>query len=126
MISTTQKLILAAGLAVNIAGFATLGVVMHNRDVASHTIQLGAVIVTPVDAGVKLASDGTVELAPVVVTRAHSEERYAARDAERQAAVVPGIDVMVQAIDALSPGQYLDSGAALDVLSTLAFERAGR
>lgn len=126
MISNTQKLILAAGLAVNIAGFATLGVVMHNRDVASHTIELGAVIVTPVDAGVKVASNGTVELAPVVVTRAHSEERYAARDAERQAAMAPGMGVMVQAIDALSPGQYLDSSAALDALSTLAFERVGR
>ena len=126
MISNTQKLILAAGLAVNIAGLATLGVVMHNRDAASHTIQLGAVIVTPVDAGVKLASDGSVELAPVVVTRAHSEQRYAARDAERQAAMAPGMDMMVQAIDALSPGQYLDSSAALDALSTLAFERVGR
>ncbi|HEX6549908.1 MAG TPA: hypothetical protein VF117_04490 [Gammaproteobacteria bacterium] len=126
MISNTQKLILAAGLAVNIAGIATLGVVMHNRDVASHTIQLGAVIVTPVDAGVKLASNGTVELAPVVVTRAHSEERYAARDVEREAAVAPGMGAMVQAIDALSPGQYLDSSAALNVLSTLAFERVGR
>lgn len=131
MISNTQKLILGIGLAVNIAGIATVGIVMHNRYVASHTIELSKIVVTPADAeGGRLTSNETIQLhlAPVVVTPADSEDRYAANEAqvERQAGDTQAIEVLVQAMAALSPGQYLDNSAAMDALSTLAFERIGR
>jgi hypothetical protein len=131
MISNTQKLILAFGLAVNIAGIATVGVVMHNRYIASHTIELSKVVVTPADAeGGPLASNEAIQLqlAPVVVTAADTEGRYAANGNQNgvQASDAPAIEVLVQAMDALSPGEYLNSSAAMDVLSTLAFERIGR
>jgi hypothetical protein len=131
MISNTQKLVLAIGLAVNIAGIATVGVVMHNRYVASHTIELGKVVVTPADAeGGPLASNEAIhlQLAPVVVTPADIEDRYAANGTQDMAQVsaAPAIEILVQAMDALSPGQYLDTSAAMGVLSTLAFERIGR
>lgn len=129
MITKTQKLVLAAGLALNIAGIATVATVAHHRYVESHTIQLGAIIVTPVDAGVIVASNGTVELAPVVVTQAHATDRYAANDSagsEEAASLRPGIDVAVEAMAALAPGQYLNADSALTMVSTLAFDRAGR
>jgi hypothetical protein len=131
MISNTQKLILAIGLAANIAGIATVGVVMHDRYVASHTIELSKVIVTPADAeGGPLTSDEAIQLtlAPVVVTPADTEARYAANETqtETQASDAPAIEILVQAMDALSPGQYLDSSAAMDVISTLAFEHIRR
>ncbi|HEX5340658.1 MAG TPA: hypothetical protein VFX47_07230 [Gammaproteobacteria bacterium] len=131
MISNTQKLILVIGLAANIAGIATVGTLMHNRYVASHTIELSKVVVTPADAvGGPLASNEAIQLtlAPVVVTPADTEERYAANAArhEDQASDTSAIEVLVQAMDALSPGEYLDSSAAMDVLSTLAFVDAGR
>ncbi|MGH8371961.1 MAG: hypothetical protein ACRETO_04430 [Gammaproteobacteria bacterium] len=131
MISNMQKLVLAIGLAVNIAGIATVGVVTHNRYVASHTIELSKVVVTPADAeGGPLASNEAIhlQLAPVVVTPVDTEDRYAANETQGMAQIsaAPAIEVLVQAMDALSPGQYLDTSAAMGVLSTLAFERIGR
>ncbi|HET7651104.1 MAG TPA: hypothetical protein VFL15_10440 [Gammaproteobacteria bacterium] len=129
MITKTQKLVLAAGLALNIAGIATVATVAHHRYVESHTIQLGTILVTPVDAGVKVASNGTVELAPVVVTQAHAADRYAANrstGSEQAASLLPGIDAAVEALAALAPGQYLNTDTALTMVSTLAFDRAGR
>jgi hypothetical protein len=131
MISNTQKLILAIGLAANIAGIATVGMVMHDRYVASHTIELSKVVVTPANAeGGPLASNEAInlQLAPVVVTPADSGDRYAANEAQIgfQAGESQAVEVMVQAMDALSPGQYLDSSAALNALGTLVFDRVGR
>ncbi|HET7922167.1 MAG TPA: hypothetical protein VFM15_05375 [Gammaproteobacteria bacterium] len=153
MFSNTQKAILVAGLAINLAAIVTVSAVMHQREVRAHSIQLGTIVVTPADAERRVAADGTIEmvLPPIRVTAADAERRvaangtidmvlppvavtaadagdaqYAASGQDQDADNGLAVQILLQTLDTLSPGQYLESSLSLDVLGTLAFDRAGR
>jgi len=134
MNSNIRKAVIGLCIAVNVAAMAAIGIVMHQRYVANHTIDLGTIVVTPTPAQLReLAANRVVDLGTIVVTPTAEQLRYAANlkstngsEAQAQAAELPAIETVVQALDALAPGQYLDSNIDTAAFSTLAFDGLDR
>ncbi len=86
-----------------------------SADAEPGSIDLGAIVVTPTDADWQYAEAHGVQR-PVAA---------AASVADSDAVEAAAAASLVQALNALSPGQYLDTDAALRVLNTLAFAGQG-
>ncbi|MGA9852507.1 MAG: hypothetical protein WBR15_06190 [Gammaproteobacteria bacterium] len=133
--NSTRKIIFAIAFAVNAAAIAAIttdSVHQHSMRQAN-TIELGTIVVTPAD-----AIPGTVNLGAIVVTPSDADWRYAgAHGVRRQAATLlaesdtgnrmedSAAASLVQTLNALSPGQFLDADAAMRLLNMLAFEGQG-
>lgn len=132
--NSTAKFIFAAVIAANLAAIAAVSIYTGLTRSAAETpvIQLGKIVVTPAD-----AETPTIELGTVVVTPSDADRRFAEahgvwrpsdtgtsvsnRDAGQAA-----MTSLLQSIAALSPGQYLDTDAALRALDALVFDNQGR
>jgi len=117
-------------------------IVVTPADAETGTVNLGAILVIPSDAdwryaeanGVQRPAMTTITLAPITVqpttaqlvgvvavrvtSNAHTNEAAIAEAAASSA--------LVEALEAFSPRQYLDTDATLRVLNALVFERSGR
>ncbi|MGH8306772.1 MAG: hypothetical protein ACRER0_00710 [Gammaproteobacteria bacterium] len=130
----TRKLILAVAFAVNVAIIVAVSAMsIHQHGVhQTNTIELGAIVVTPAD-----AIPETVNLGAIVVTPTDADWEYAeAHGVQRPVAKTTSVfdagmdedaaaSSLMQALNALSPGQYLDTDAAMRALNTLAFAGQG-
>ena len=132
MNNTIRKTVIGLCIAVNVAAMAAIGVVMHQRYVAGHTIDLGTIVVTPTPAQLhEVAANRVIDLGVVTVTPTAEQLQYAANmkannDSEAQAADLPAFESLVQSLESLAPGQYLDNSADVAAFATLAFERLDR
>ncbi|MGB9429193.1 MAG: hypothetical protein WCC11_04850 [Gammaproteobacteria bacterium] len=132
--NSMHKLIFTVAVIVNVAAIATVMASLRSQrsTTETQTINLGAIVVTPAD-----AQPGPIQLGTVVVTPSDADWRYAATRGVRrpvvtaaiEAAPLPGDDAgatLVEALEAFSPGQFLDADAELSLLNTLVFESNGR
>ena len=110
-------------------------------DIETGTVNLGAILVTPTDADWRYAQTHgahrpaaiTIALAPISVQpSAEQLAEVAIAKTPNDAAAMRadtaqdvGTASLVEALETFAPGQYLDADAALRVLNTLVFERAG-
>jgi len=141
--STTGKLIFALVITANLAAIAAVTAMSRhshaNRD--TQVIHLGKIVVTPANDPWKSptgdAENQTIQLGAVVVTPTEADWRFAQAygvnrpEGAAESAVVDHAQdstaaSLLQAMAALSPGQYLDSDAALRALDALVFQGAGR
>lgn len=132
MSSNIHKVIIGLCLAANVVSIAAIATVIHHRHTANQqqVVDLGTIVVTPANAEKDaVASSRVIDLGVIVVTPAPAQQQYAANAVPAQngqSAAIPAIETLVQAMDALSPGEYLDNSATMDLLGTLAFDRVGR
>lgn len=143
--STTGKLIFALVIAANLAAIAAVSAVHLHRRAApdSQVIYLGKIVVTPANASWKSPAEGAntpvIDLGTIVVTPTEADWRFAeAHGVHRPHAAVASVNdansnddqaataSLLQAMTALSPGQYLDTDATLRALDELVFQGPGR
>jgi len=117
-------------------------IVVTPAEAEAGTVNLGAVLVTPSDAdwryaevrgGVQRPLATNIALAPITVQP--TAEQLAEVAAVKMTSSAPAAQAtiventasasLVKALEAVSPGQYLDTNATLRVLNALVFERAG-
>lgn len=136
--NSTGKLIFALVIAANLTAIAVAGGMnLHRRAVEeARVIPLAKIVVTPPKTEVP-----SIELATIVVTPTEADWRFAAAHGRRKPGnesatgsaagleAVAGQDALaelLQSMAALNPGKFLDTGAALRALNTLAFGEPGR
>ena len=143
--NTTGKLIFALVIAVNLTAIAAVSSMNPHRRAAPQTrvVHLQKIVVTPANAPWKSptgdAEAQVIKLGTVVVTPTEADWRFAeAHGVYRSRGVATAAvntddtgdqtaaDPVLHALAALSPGQYLDAGAALRALNTLVFDGRGR
>lgn len=116
-------------------------IVVTPADAEAGTVNLGAVLVTPSDAdwryaevrGVQRPLATNIVLAPITVQP--TNEQLAEVAAVKMTSNAPAAQAtivedaasasLVKALEAVFPGQYLDTNATLRVFNALVFERAG-
>lgn len=132
--TTARKLILVLGFALNIAAITTVSIITLHRHAANRApvVDLGTIIVTPGNASSGYAVNGTVDLGSITVTPQDSatakiavSSSPAGGKTEPDEKADSATAVVMEALDTLSPGQYLNMSASMRALNTLVFERLG-
>lgn len=132
--STTGKLIFTLVITANLAAVATVTALSRHAHTIRDTqvIQLGKIVVTPANTETQTIQLGTVVVTPTEAdwrfAQAHGVSRpvSAAELTGQERAQDSAVDSLLQAMAALSPGQYLDSDAELRALDALVFQGPAR